>query len=637
MKKFTFLIVFFMSLVGEYSWGYRDIRRDLGPDPDESQLECNESSQYLYTIIKSRRLTNLLIEQTGLGCDLRGAELYQIRRFDGSGNFFRPKNIAESFLMKADLREADFRGSDLEGTILDGANAEGASFKEANLSFTSFKKANLNNVNFYRTIIRNVNFNEAVLTNTNLREADLDFVYLESFREKDVTTGAILDELDLSYLAFKENSYLKGIIAHKINFSHTEMVAIDLSYAELSNANFERAILPRANLENADLSGANFFHANLKGANLRNAILTGANLMHANLEDANMEGTTLDWTYMAFSNLGNAVLNHASMVCTNVAGVKLEDSNFSEAMYSYTAYWDQANVEEAINRPDFPNPEVPKVSDYIDSLNLQIESYSNQINSKNSDIRSLHSRISSLNSKIRSLNSDRDEVKKFVRRQCRIHGHRWCCKNFSAGSPLYSIHQYSCAGSEPSSPPSGGGGGGGGGGSGGCLSENTNVLMANGQEKKINKIEEGDLILNGNGEVVKVFYVVKESKKSEMYNIIFDDSTEITATRDHPFLNFDNVFVTVENIREGDRLKSLDNFKRVESIYEVEYNKNVYSMILKSVESTELLENQPFFLPKTGELIAWRQMLWEASLGLSDHQSTFVSNGIASGHIVRKL
>jgi hypothetical protein len=74
----------------------------------------------------------------------------------------------------------------------------------------------------------------------------------------------------------------------------------DLSRADLSGANLERAYLERA-----DLSGANLEGANLEGAYLERADFSGANLSGAYLSHANLSGANLLETVFANTNLND--------------------------------------------------------------------------------------------------------------------------------------------------------------------------------------------------------------------------------------------------------------------------------------------------------------------------------------------
>jgi hypothetical protein len=76
-----------------------------------------------------------------------------------------------------------------------------------------------------------------------------------------------------------KEQYAKGMRG----FAQGKLAGIDLSYIQLSDANFFGA-----DLHNANLCGADLRRANLGQANLSGAILDGANLSDAYLTDANL-------------------------------------------------------------------------------------------------------------------------------------------------------------------------------------------------------------------------------------------------------------------------------------------------------------------------------------------------------------
>lgn len=95
----------------------------------------------------------------------------------------------------------------------------------------------------------------------------------------------------------------------------------NLVAANLSGADLSRAYLVQANLICADLSGANLSEANLSGANLDGADLRGANLSGANLSRANLSRTIL-----IGADLSGADLTNSNMVETFLCGTDLTGS-----------------------------------------------------------------------------------------------------------------------------------------------------------------------------------------------------------------------------------------------------------------------------------------------------------------------
>ena len=83
-----------------------------------------------------------------------------------------------------------------------------------------------------------------------------------------------------------------------------DLMAANLSGANLKAAYFRRANLVEANLAGADLSDANLFQANLYKADLRGANLDKVNLSQAVLTAADLNGAVLDDTNFAFAVMG---------------------------------------------------------------------------------------------------------------------------------------------------------------------------------------------------------------------------------------------------------------------------------------------------------------------------------------------
>ncbi|WP_204140854.1 pentapeptide repeat-containing protein [Halomicronema sp. CCY15110] len=88
-------------------------------------------------------------------------------------------------------------------------------------------------------------------------------------------TGADLREANF------ESANLTGVL-----LNDTQLGDADLSDANLTDTQFVGADLQDANLRSANLEGANFQNANLRGADLRDCDLSVANLRGADLTDA---------------------------------------------------------------------------------------------------------------------------------------------------------------------------------------------------------------------------------------------------------------------------------------------------------------------------------------------------------------
>ena len=114
-----------------------------------------------------------------------------------------------------------------------------------------------------------------------------------------------------------------------------EFSAIDLSYAQLEDAN-----LSYARLNGADLSGARLFFANLS-----NAELIGANLS----DGASLIGTNLSEAWLQLANLSNATFDG-----TNLSGADLYFEDVDGDDSSPAKGITQAMLDEAIADPNNP-------------------------------------------------------------------------------------------------------------------------------------------------------------------------------------------------------------------------------------------------------------------------------------------
>lgn len=138
------------------------------------------------------------------------------------------------------------------------------------------------------------------------------------------------------------------------NFSLSNLVGVDLRYADLSHTEFDGAVLghrplPRfmshgagpANLSGADLTDANFpgadlSHVNLRDAtmirtNLRKAVLSGACLDGADLTDAFLDGADLRRASLRKSRLVKAQLVEADLREAILEGATLVEARLVDA------------------------------------------------------------------------------------------------------------------------------------------------------------------------------------------------------------------------------------------------------------------------------------------------------------------
>lgn len=105
----------------------------------------------------------------------------------------------------------------------------------------------------------------------------------------------------------------------------------DLSGLDLDKANLEGAILSGANLAEADLSGAYLVGADLIGVNLTKTDLSRAKLGLANLAGATMEAVDLHAASLPLANLQDTTMIKAELGGVNLTGAYVVNADLSEA------------------------------------------------------------------------------------------------------------------------------------------------------------------------------------------------------------------------------------------------------------------------------------------------------------------
>jgi uncharacterized protein YjbI with pentapeptide repeats len=98
--------------------------------------------------------------------------------------------------------------------------------------------------------------------------------------------------------------------------------------------------LSGANLNDADLRGADLYGANLSDADLRGAILSRANLSHAHLFHANLSDADLSGADLIGANMGGAHLIGARLYVANLSGANLIGANLRETNLGGTIFSD---------------------------------------------------------------------------------------------------------------------------------------------------------------------------------------------------------------------------------------------------------------------------------------------------------
>lgn len=223
---------------------------------------------------------------------------------------------------------------------------------------------------------RNVVFG---LENADLRYADLRHSKFSNANDNHLTylcniklTGSNLDDVDLSWID------LTGA-----DFSDTHLDNTNFTYANLTNATFSKACINHTNFTKSRLIGTTFndtmfgfftifkgatlSNVDLHGASLNSADFSGADLSHANLvgarldtdlSNANLDGVDARYADFNYANLTNAYCAKSNFSNAKFEGARLEHTNFNSAnltnAYFAGAYLNGATLCNAIlNMADF--------------------------------------------------------------------------------------------------------------------------------------------------------------------------------------------------------------------------------------------------------------------------------------------
>lgn len=111
----------------------------------------------------------------------------------------------------------------------------------------------------------------------------------------------------------------------------------------------------------------------------------------------------------------------------------------------------------------------------------------------------------------------------------------------------------------------------------GCLAKGTIITLANGTEKSIENIVEGDMICSATGEAVKVTKLIKGTE-SKIYNLCLESGECVRATLNHPFYT-DNGLISVEDITVSTKILTKSGLASlVKYCYPENYNGDVFSI-----------------------------------------------------------
>lgn len=113
----------------------------------------------------------------------------------------------------------------------------------------------------------------------------------------------------------------------------------------------------------------------------------------------------------------------------------------------------------------------------------------------------------------------------------------------------------------------------------GCLAKDTKVLMADGSEKIISRIEIGDLVKGYNGKSLKVINTVQGMEEC-LIEIKTSDGKHLRLTDSHPILK-NNIWDRPKRLIADDFIQTKDGISQVNAVYYVTYGDVVYNLALE--------------------------------------------------------
>ncbi|MEM6838340.1 MAG: pentapeptide repeat-containing protein [Cyanobacteria bacterium P01_C01_bin.120] len=127
------------------------------------------------------------------------------------------------------------------------------------------------------------------------------------------------------------NANLQSVYLGFANLSNANLVRANLTYADFIRANLQSAFLSYANLFRADFGAANLHKANLRSADLRFANFSGANLRATGLYKANLRSASFGFADLIRANFRFADLSHAKLNGAQVLHTDFTESTFTGA------------------------------------------------------------------------------------------------------------------------------------------------------------------------------------------------------------------------------------------------------------------------------------------------------------------
>ena len=153
----------------------------------------------------------------------------------------------------------------------------------------------------------------------------------ESYSIEINLSKANLDNADLSKAKLKEGNLSESeLVLAKLK--EADLTMANLSHADLTKADLFRANLNKANLTEATLTQTDFYQADLSYARLNNTKLMNADLSEANLTRAKLNKSILSEADLSEANLTLANFSYADLTNVNLSTVRALATKFNNAI-----------------------------------------------------------------------------------------------------------------------------------------------------------------------------------------------------------------------------------------------------------------------------------------------------------------
>ena len=173
---------------------------------------------------------------------------------------------------------------------------------------------------------------------------------------------------------------LSGADLQDANLSGKDLEASNLQGADLRGANLENTQLQGANLRDAKLEGAVIINTDLRGADLRNVDLQQADFYYADLSGANLKGTNwhgkdLNMIDLRFANLQDAILSETNLTDADLEYALLQNADLRDATLSEATLPDGSKFIDGTDLRKFTDPTHPRFAETLHLIQVARREY----------------------------------------------------------------------------------------------------------------------------------------------------------------------------------------------------------------------------------------------------------------------